>query len=128
MTRFTKIKTTIEAAKKGWPNKKITSIFQPHLYSRTKSFFEDFANALLDSDKIMLLEIYGAREQKIEGVSSQLIQKALVEKGHANCEIIKSDELIERLKDTYKDNQIVITMGAGDLWRKGEDIIKNLYE
>ena len=124
----TEIKTTIEAAKKGWPNKKIISIFQPHLYSRTKSFFEDFADALLDSDKIMLLEIYGAREQKIEGVSSQLIQRALVEKGHANCEVIKSDELIGRLKHTYKNNQIVITMGAGDLWTKGEDIIKNLYE
>ena len=124
----TEIKTTIEAAKRGWPNKKIISVFQPHLYSRTKSFFKDFANALLDSDQIILLEIYGAREQKIEGVSSQLIQKAIIEKGHKNCEVVKSDKLIERLKDICKDNQIVITMGAGDLWRKGDDIIKNLYE
>ena len=124
----TEIKTTIEAARKGWPDKEIISVFQPHLYSRTKNLYKDFATSLLDSDKIILLDIYGAREDKIEGVSSSLIQDELINNGHKNCIIVKSENLIEQLKRIYQENQIIITMGAGDLWKKGEDIIKNLYE
>ena len=124
----TEIKTTIEAARKGWPDKRIISVFQPHLYSRTKSFYKDFAHALIDSDQIILLDIYGARESKIDGVSSSLIQNEIIGSGNKNCIIVESDNLINKLKELYEDNQIVITMGAGDLWRKGDDIIKKLYE
>ena len=124
----TEIETTIEAAKKGWPDKKIISVFQPHLYSRTQSFYKDFAASLIGSDEIILLDIYGAREKAIEGVSSALIQKEIIDSGHQKCTIVQSDELIETLKRAYQKNQIIITMGAGDLWRKGEDIVKNIYE
>ena len=124
----TEIKTTIDAAKKGWPDKKIVSVFQPHLYSRTKSFYKDFAKALFDSDQVVLLDIYGARESKIDGVSSSLIKDEIISSGNKNCIIVDSDKLVKKLKEIYQDNQIIITMGAGDLWRKGEDIVKNIYE
>ena len=122
----TEVKATIDAAKNGWPNKKITSIFQPHLYSRTNYFFKDFANALSYSDNVILLDIYGAREEKIKGVSSNLIYEQMINNGYKNCVTCNSENLLNELNKISKENQMIITMSAGDLWKKGEDIIKYL--
>ena len=122
----TEVKATINAIKKGWPDKKIISVFQPHLYSRTKHFYKDFASSLLDSHKIMLLDIYGSRENKIEGVTSKLIQNEVIKLGNSNCVLVKKENLIKELAKVHNDGELIITMGAGDLWMKGDELINYL--
>jgi len=119
----TEVRATIDAVKKGWPDKKIISIFQPHLYSRTKQFYKDFADSLLNSDKVILLDIYGSRENKIEGVTSELILSEIVKKGNKECFIVKKEELIDKLGQIHGKGNVILTMGAGDLWMRGNEII-----
>src|SRR5690606_15892870 len=64
----TEIEATLEAASSGWPNRRVVAVFQPHLYSRTRDLLEEFARAFYDADVLVLTEIYGAREEPIEGV------------------------------------------------------------
>jgi UDP-N-acetylmuramate--alanine ligase len=94
-----------------YKNRKITAIFQPHLYTRTRDFYKDFADALSLLDEVILTEIYPAREQPIEGVTSKLIYDNLrpgVEK-----QIIQKDDVLQLVKD--RDFDVLIVLGAGDL-------------
>lgn len=94
-----------------YKNRKITAIFQPHLYTRTRDFYKDFADALSLLDQVILTEIYPARELPIEGVSSQLIYDNLrpgIEK-----EIVPKDQILEYVKSHSFD--VLIVLGAGDL-------------
>jgi len=91
--------------------RKITAIFQPHLYTRTRDFYKDFAEALSQLDEVILTEIYPAREQPIEGVTSELIYNNLrpgVEK-----QIIRKDDVLSLVKE--RDFDVLIVLGAGDL-------------
>ena len=124
----TEIKVTLNAIRTGWADKKIIAIFQPHLYSRTKEFYKDFAKALFDSDKVILMEIYGAREKPIKKVSSQLILDELIQMGHSNCHVVKDDEVINSINADIEKKQIIITMGAGNIWVQGKNIINYLSE
>ena len=74
------------------------------------------------------MNIYGAREKRIKGISSNLIKNELIKMGHNNCSIVKKDNLLKKLKDFSYSNEIIITMGAGDLWKKGDEIIKWLSQ
>jgi UDP-N-acetylmuramate--alanine ligase len=92
-------------------DRKITAIFQPHLYTRTRDFYPDFADALSLLDEVVLTEIYPAREQPIEGVTSKLIYDRLrpgVEKY-----MINKDDVLQFVKDHSFD--VLIVLGAGDL-------------
>lgn len=92
-------------------NRKITAIFQPHLYTRTRDFYKDFADALSQLDEVILTEIYPARELPIEGVTSELIYNNLrpgVEK-----QIIRKDDVLQIIKE--RDFDVLIVLGAGDL-------------
>jgi UDP-N-acetylmuramate--alanine ligase len=112
---------TISAAKELYPNKKLTVVFQPHLFSRTKDLCDEFAASLSKADDLILLDIYPAREKPIEGVTSQIIlDKVTI----ANKQIASKDELLEILKN--KNNlEVLITVGAGDIDTKINEI-KNL--
>lgn len=104
------LKACISSAKAMFPNKKITGIFQPHLYSRTRDFADDFAKSLDLLDECILLEIYPARELPIAGVNSQM----LIDKMKLNnkCICQKKDLVAEVAKRTL---EVLITMGAGDI-------------
>lgn len=106
------IKAFISSVKALYPNRKLTVIFQPHLFSRTQDFSIEFASALDDADQVLLLEIYPARELPIEGVNSALIlnQMKLEDKG-----IITKDEIIGRLEN--ESFEVLATLGAGDIDR-----------
>ena len=94
-----------------YKDRKITAIFQPHLYTRTRDFYQDFADALSLLDEVILTEIYPARELPIEGVSSQLIYDRLrpgIEK-----QMIKKDEVLQLVRSRSFD--VLIVLGAGDL-------------
>ena len=104
------LKASISSIRNLYPNRKITGIFQPHLYSRTRDFALDFADALSKLDELILLDIYPARELPIEGVTSELIFRDVKLKNKTLC----SDEnLLPLLKEKQLD--VLVTFGAGDI-------------
>jgi UDP-N-acetylmuramate--alanine ligase len=115
----TEINAVISSVKEMYPTKKVLGVFQPHLYSRTKDFIEDFATSLSQFDELILLDIYPARELPIEGVDSAwLLNKISIN----NKQISTKNKLVENI---LKSNaQIIVVIGAGDI---GEmiDNIKN---
>ena len=114
------VKVTIEAVKKLYADKKVTVVFQPHLFSRTADFATEFAESLSLSDELILLEIYPAREKPINGVSSKMLAKRCTIKN----EVCSKEELINVLKK--KDVEVLLTLGAGDISTMVEPI-KALY-
>ncbi len=104
------LSTTITSIKSMFPNKKITAIFQPHLFSRTNDFAVEFAESLSLVDRVLLLPIYPARELPIEGVTSQIILNGITIE---NKQIVGKDLLIDAISgDT---NEVIVTFGAGDI-------------
>lgn len=113
------LKASIQSVKELYPDKKITGIFQPHLYTRTRDFAADFAASLSLLDELILLDIYPAREEPIPGVTSQLIfdQVTLKEK-----RMIKKEELLDLVKKEAADFQVVLMLGAGNIDRLVEPV------
>lgn len=113
------LKAIISAVKEMYPSKKITGVFQPHLYSRTRDFADEFAKSLSMLDDVILLDIYPAREQPIKGITSaMLIEKIISE----NKSLVLKSELIAVLKS--KNPEILLTLGAGDIDQLVEPIKK----
>lgn len=106
----TELNSAISAARELYPDKKLTGIFQPHLFSRTRDFVDGFAAALDLLDEILLMDIYPAREEPIEGVTSEIIFEKLKTK---NKELVTKESLLETLKN--KELEILMTLGAGDI-------------
>ena len=94
-----------------YKNRKITAIFQPHLYTRTRDFYKDFADALSQLDEVILCDIYPAREQPILGVTSKLIYDNL--KPGVEKSMIHKEDVLELVKQ--RDFDVLIVLGAGDL-------------
>lgn len=119
------IRATFEALKTGFSGKIIT-IFQPHLYSRTRDFYKEFADSLKDNDIVILTDIYPAREEPIENVSSEMIYEVL--KKNYKCEVYlkKKEELIEFIQNLPIDNSRIIFQGAGDITNICDKFISSL--
>jgi len=115
------IDVCIASAKMLHPNKKICGIFQPHLYSRTRDFADEFAKSLEKLDHIILLDIYPARELPIEGITSELLLNKI---NKSEKTILKKEQLIDYLK--IINPEVLITMGAGDIDRLVNDIKKTM--
>ena len=113
------INACIASAKMLHPDKKICGIFQPHLYSRTSDFADEFAKSLEELDHIILLDIYPARELPIEGISSEMLLKKI---NKPEKMLLKKEEIVPYLKSI--NLEILITMGAGDIDRLVNDIKK----
>lgn len=110
----TEIKTTLESCK-NYNNKNVIAIFQPHTYTRTKALFDDFLTCFDNADKLILTDIYAAREKDNGLVSSKQLANALKDKG-VNVEYIsKFDDVINFLKHNVNEDNLVITIGAGDV-------------
>ncbi|MDM8257532.1 UDP-N-acetylmuramate--L-alanine ligase [Phocaeicola barnesiae] len=105
------IRQSVTSIRTLYPDKKITAIFQPHLYTRTRDFYKEFADSLSLLDEVILLDIYPAREQPIPGITSQLIYDNL-RPGIEKC-LCKKEDLLELLKN--KHLEVLITLGAGDI-------------
>ncbi|WP_299119840.1 UDP-N-acetylmuramate--L-alanine ligase [uncultured Winogradskyella sp.] len=108
------IKAVYQAVTEMYPNKKVLAIFQPHLYSRTRDFIDDFADSLSKFDEILLLDIYPAREFPIHGVTSEWLLNKIK---NSNKKLIQKSELINEIKKS--DAHVVLTIGAGDI---GEEV------
>ena len=104
------IKATLLTARKVFPDKQLTLVFQPHLYTRTRDFMDDFARILSLADHLILTDIYPARELPIEGVTSEALFEKITAKDKILC---KKNEVLDILKDI--DTEVVIIEGAGDI-------------
>lgn len=105
------IRVFLESVREIYPKQKITAIFQPHLFSRTKDLAQGFAKSLSLVDEVILLDIYPAREQPMEGVTSELIYNQLTSDEKL---LIKKEELLDTIKGK-KDIEVLVTIGAGDI-------------
>lgn len=119
----TEIRATLNTAAK-YPHKKVWCVFQPHTYTRTKAFLDEFAAALSLADEVVLADIYAAREKDTLGVSAKTLQEKILSLGHP-CHYFPSFEEIERflLENCTKDD-LLITMGAGDVVKIGETLLQ----
>ena len=123
----TEIKTTLDALEKCWPDKRKVVVFQPHRYSRTQALFDDFTRAFYQSDVLLVLPIYAASEQEIEGVTGQLLCEGIQAHGHK--QVFCASEMknaVAYLKKNLKTGDILLTLGAGDVWKVGEQLLQEL--
>ena len=125
----TEIEATLEAAATGWPERRVVAVFQPHLYSRTRDFQEEFARAFYDADVLVITEIYGAREEPIPGVTGRLLADLAARYGHRDVRFLSDASAVpEYLSRITRPRDLVITMGAGDIWKCGEEFLSHLSE
>lgn len=117
----TEINAVHQAVQELYPNQKKLAIFQPHLFSRTKDFADDFAISLSNFDEIILLDIYPARELPMEGITSNWLLEKIK---NSNKSIVKKENLIEKILKS--DAKIIVTIGAGDVGEMVPDIKKAL--
>ena len=122
----TETSVTLAGIRAAW-DRRLVVVFQPHLYSRTKDFYQDFGKSFLNSDVFVCTDVYPAREKPIEGVSGELIANATKILGHKNVFYIKDkNEIPNQLLQLKKKDDIIITMGAGDIWKYGEKFVELL--
>jgi len=124
----TEVAATLAGARNGF-DRRIVAVFQPHLYSRTRDFADEFGAALLDSDLLVVTDIYPAREEPIPGVTGELVAEAARDQGHRDCFYLPdSGEIPEWLAARVCAGDLVITMGAGDIWQVARAYAARLAE
>jgi UDP-N-acetylmuramate--alanine ligase len=122
----TEIKATLQAAKDSGFNR-VIAVFQPHLYSRTRDFLDEFAESLFDADFSIVTGIYRARDEVIEGVSGSSIVESMHKKGDSKSIYVeKMDDIADTLMPVLNPGDCIILMGAGDIWEIGEGLLKRI--
>ena len=124
----TETTVTLAGIRAAW-DRRLVVVFQPHLYSRTKDFYQDFGKSFLNSDVFVCTDIYPAREKPIEGVSGEMIANVTKKLGHKNVHYVANkNEIPNKLMQLKKKDDIIITMGAGDIWKYGEKFVELFKE
>jgi len=122
----TEIKATLEGVRRSFEGR-IIVVFQPHLYSRTKAFYNEFGASFFDSDMLLILEIFPSREKPIEGITGRMVAEAALKSGHKNVRFIENkDDIPGLLKAELKSGDLVVVIGAGDIYRLSPKILKEL--
>ncbi len=123
----TETNASLAGIRSGW-KRRLVVVFQPHLFSRTRDFYAEFGRSFLNSDLFICTDIYPAREEPMEGISGKLIADAAKSFGHKNV-VYEPDKnkIPELLMSLYKKDDIIFTMGAGDIWKYGEEFVE-LYK
>ncbi|OGQ79588.1 MAG: UDP-N-acetylmuramate--L-alanine ligase [Deltaproteobacteria bacterium RIFCSPLOWO2_12_FULL_60_19] len=120
------IRATIAAIRDSW-KRPLTVLFQPHRYSRTRDLFDDFVTAFEGADRLVLTEVYAAGEEPMAGASGEALYQAVKQHGHLDVEYVADKERIaQRLLPKLQSGDIVLTLGAGDIYKVGEQIVKAL--
>ena len=121
------MEVTLDAVKQSFRPQNMHVIFQPHRYSRTLNLFNEFVQVLKRLDRLYLLDIYAAGENPIDNVSSEILASAIVKNGNGEVKYFRDEyELIKQLLKNLKPGDVVITLGAGNVWMTGEVLIKEL--
>lgn len=124
----TETTATLEGIRTGW-DRRLVAVFQPHLYSRTRDFYREFGKSFLNTDVFICTDVYPAREEPISGIDGSLIANITQELGHQNVHYVADKKNIpEFVLSIIKDDDIVVTMGAGDIWKYGDLFIERLNE
>jgi len=112
----TEVAASLAAFRDSFPDRRIIAAFQPHLYSRTKDHAEEFGTVFGNSDVLLVCDVYGAREEPIEGVSGKLIFDFAHARGHRNAHFVGAKEnIIDFLAGEMKEGDLIVTMGAGNI-------------
>ncbi|MBI5183602.1 MAG: UDP-N-acetylmuramate--L-alanine ligase [Nitrospinae bacterium] len=121
------IRVTLRAAKGVWKDKRIIVVFQPHRYTRVKSLLKDFFKAFHDADSLIVTSIYSAGERPIQGVDGHLLCNGIKKQGHRDVVFIEEkEEIVRHLLDRVKSGDVVMTLGAGDIWKVGVNLLRGL--
>jgi len=125
----TEVKVTLHGIRQAWPGRRIVCVFQPHLYSRTRDQYEEFGRAFFDADLLIITGVYPAREKPIEGVEGALIAETAEGFGHKHvCYLQDKQEIPGMIKSVMKKDDIIVTMGAGDIWKYNKEIVRLLKD
>ncbi len=120
----TETSATLAGIRSGW-DRRLVAVFQPHLYSRTRDFYQEFGRSFLNTDIFICTDVYPARELPINGISGELIAEAARKFGHKNVIYVKDkNEIPHKLLEIKRDGDIIVTMGAGDIWKFGEKFVE----
>jgi UDP-N-acetylmuramate--alanine ligase len=122
----TEIKATLTAAKQGW-GRRLVVLFQPHRYTRTRDLAEEFGTAFGEADAVFVTEIYPAGESPVPGISGEGLANAIRASGHPSVTWVDRKELlVERVLPSLKAGDLVVTLGAGDIWKVGPQLLERL--
>ncbi|PID40128.1 MAG: UDP-N-acetylmuramate--L-alanine ligase [Proteobacteria bacterium] len=125
----TEIQVTLEALKANWPDRRKVVAFQPHRYSRTRALLKDFTRAFNNSDELVILPIYAASESPIEGISGEALAECIRAHGHRQVTYQKSlDTCARYLAATLGPGDLLLTLGAGDVYRVAEMVLEQMEE
>ena len=120
----TEITATLKAARQVWTGRRIIVVFQPHRYTRTRGLFNEFLGAFDDADVLIVTDIYAASEQPIEGVTAENLYRGIVDRGHAHATYLsRFEDIVAHLSEITKPGDVVMTVGAGTVWKIGEQFI-----
>ncbi|WP_441000996.1 UDP-N-acetylmuramate--L-alanine ligase [Fodinibius sp. SL11] len=123
----TEVQATLNAARQGWKDRRIVAVFQPHLYSRTQELYKEFGLSFFDAEVCVITDVYPSREEPIEGVTGKLIADVAKEYGHRKVQYVEQKaDLPAKLKEIVEPGDVVITMGAGDIYKYGEQFVEAL--
>lgn len=121
------IRVTLRAVREAWPGRRLVVAFQPHRYSRTEHLMDSFHTAFSDADALFILPIYAAGESPIEGITSGRIAEGVLAHGHKSCEETASiSECVRGLLLEVGPSDLILTLGAGDVWKVGQDLLNRL--
>jgi UDP-N-acetylmuramate--alanine ligase len=122
----TEIAATLKAARSFW-GKRIVAVFQPHRYTRTRALWQRLGECFAEADKVVITSIYAAGEQPLPGVTAELVAKAAVASGHRDVTYVPDKSQIpDRLVGALRPGDLLITLGAGDVWKTGEEVLRRL--
>lgn len=123
----TEVAVTIDAIRKGWPDKRLLMVFQPHRYTRTRDLYDDFVQILSEVDSLVLLDVYPAGEDEIPGADGRSLARSIRGRGRVDPIFVpRSANVGDVLKDIVQPGDILITQGAGDVGSMAMDLAKNL--
>ncbi len=121
------IRAVLETLADCFPSRRRIVVFQPHRYSRTRALLDEFARCFYHSDVLLMTEIYAASEKPIEGISGELLAKRIAAHGHHELHFCPTlEEMVAELERLVVPGDVVITLGAGNIWQVGESLLKAL--
>lgn len=123
----TEVRATLDAAAGCWPDRRVLAVFQPHLYSRTRQFVTEFGGSFFDADVLVCMDIYPAREAPEPGITGKLVFDAARAAGHpAVTYEPDKDRLVDTVLELSRPGDVILTLGAGDIWRQNRAIAARL--
>jgi len=125
----TEIKAVLKTIAQSYPGRRRLVLFQPHRYTRTHALFDDFTTAFYQSDVLIVTDIYAASEPPIHGVHAEKLAAAIQQHGHGNTRYVPDHiDLVSLLVNEAQEGDVILTLGAGNVWQTGEELLKCLQE